>query len=625
MRVALICGQKQDSLQRFREQLGQSQIDLHWIGFPKDDPRVIAAIGKGHHPTVQWSQAPDGSFLILDGEVFSFADRHDHSVQCLPTASPNHAARLLSLFQQTGPEVFEKIDASACVILWDAATSQLTVYRDRYGMVPGYYSQQNGFALWASDMGSLMPFIEDRSINLAAMDFLLKDGFIPAPWTFAQSVSKLRPGHCLTIDTQGQTNERRYWLPTPVSPTPLAGQEVLEELGAHLTQSVARRADPARRLGIMLSGGVDSKLLAATLRLKLDRDFDSFTFHYEDHDGSYNENDEARRAADFLGANHHEVSFGPRQIADQFSDLLRAYGEPFTSGLHTAMLGPVAACGVTDLFNGAGADGWYIGKRNHLGMRARALPSPLRRMANLALPIARLVNPRKAAAAASVLHWAPEAYHNHFHLSLTSLPFRRQLYADPSWLAHAHERRDQLFFEAAEDYRDHNLREKLILLHAQFYLADHVFYWNHCWSRAHNLAARSPYFDADLMDFVFQMPRNNVKKEELRELATTLMPRDMAYTSKFPQSLPIGPWFRGPLKDFLREKLSPKRISNSGLFDNKTLQPLITRHINGAQGSGMALWAILAIIEWQDLVAKDQLAKNFTLASPPVTQSIPAA
>ena len=273
---------------------------LEWLRFPEEAPRIIAAIEPGHNPSVLGARTPDGSFLIIDGEIFDLAGQME--------GPANHAAVLLALYQKQGAEIFERLDASASIVLWDAKIGKVFVYRDRYGMVPSFYAQQSGYTVWSSEMGTLLPFVEDTSVNLGALDFLLKDGFHPCPLDFCKNpYQSLQPAHCLSIGNDGQSRETRYWLPQPKQIRDIKNAEAVENIGTLLTQSLARRASPDARLGVMLSGGVDSKLVAATLRLKLQRELESFTFHYEDYDGIYNENSEAKRAAEFLGTTHHEA------------------------------------------------------------------------------------------------------------------------------------------------------------------------------------------------------------------------------------------------------------------------------------------------------------------------------
>ena len=104
-----------------------------------------------------------------------------------------------------------------------------------------------------------------------------------------------------------------------------------------------------------------------------------------------------------------------------------------------------------------------------------------------------------------------------------------------------------------------------------------------------------------------RLRRRSQNKAEIRQLAATLMPRGLAYAPKVPQTVPIGHWFRGPLKDFLKEQLSSPRIKDSGLFNSTVVQRLLKEHINRENGHEWKLWAILTVLVWQDLVRKRRL------------------
>jgi asparagine synthase (glutamine-hydrolysing) len=142
------------------------------------------------------------------------------------------------------------------------------------------------------------------------------------------------------------------------------------------------------------------------------------------------------------------------------------------------------------------------------------------------------------------------------------------------------------------------------LLGLRFYGADMMQNWNHWASRAQGIALRAPYYDRRLVDLLYRLPMRGKGKPELRRIAAGLMPRDMAYAGKLPQGIPVGHWFRGPLRDFLGDHLSPARLQSSGVFDPAAVGRLLAQHQAGAAEHEWRLWTILAVLTWQRVVQK---------------------
>ncbi|MDQ3837848.1 MAG: asparagine synthase-related protein [Thermoproteota archaeon] len=107
-------------------------------------------------------------------------------------------------------------------------------------------------------------------------------------------------------------------------------------------------------------------------------------------------------------------------------------------------------------------------------------------------------------------------------------------------------------------------------------------------------------FRANALDyFVLELPEHDMNKQEIRRFAARLMPNEMAYTAKLPQSVPLMEWLRGPLVEFLRDTLSAERLKAHGLFDHKAVQRLIDLNTSGRVHLVWGLWAILTVQVWE--------------------------
>jgi asparagine synthase (glutamine-hydrolysing) len=375
---------------------------------------------------------------------------------------------------------------------------------------------------------------------------------------------------------------------------------------------------PDGPIGVLLSSGVDSKLMVAMLVGVLGRDprdVHTFTYRYTNYDGGWNEGGPARDAAAHFGTVHQEIAFAPDVVADNLDRMLRSYGEPFTYGVHSFLLDPVREAGIARVITGAGADGWYR-SRNERKARAIHDASPL---AVMGLRSAAAVAGRIAGAAARLprvnryaegLAWRLDELD---WVARTGIPWRsgpsifprrlrRRVYADPSWADRGAAAAGARFAEATADIAAYRDDVRFPFVHFRFFVAEGAHQWYAACARASGLRFDHPFFDDDVIDLLARLERPEPNKAEFRRLAETLMPREMAQVPKVPQTVPIRQWFRGPLRGFLCDGLARDRLVRHGLFDPDGVGRMIAQHVRGEINHEWRLWGILAATAWRDAV-----------------------
>jgi asparagine synthase (glutamine-hydrolysing) len=581
------------------------------------EPLLAVLVAAGARPPVHCAERPDGSFAVLDGEVHNAAELAAGA----RAAAANPAELALALYLARGEEAFESLDGAWTTAVYDAAQESLLVVRDRWGAAPIFFAEVPDGCLWASHLGALLRAGVPGEMDLNALDFFLGNGFVPSPWTFAKEVRRVPPAHLLRLGS-GPAELRRYWRPTGRPKLRLRPGEATDRFLELFAGSLRRRWSPGQRTGVLLSSGVDSKLIAAGLGKLAGFSPETFTFRYTNYEGEFNEVEEARRAARELGLVHYEIPFGPTDIAEHLEWLVRSYGEPFTYGLHSAMLGGVVGAGVEALLNGAGPDGWYLDRRNVHGLRWALLPGPVRRLGAAAIPFLRRLEASRrplrlwrlyAAAGrgadfAEDVRWCAETGLP-IGFSSVILPerWRTQFYRESGWVEGARRAARDLFRAAAADYPGESRRDRITFVHRHFKNSEGTLYWNHWWGRAHGLAIRFPYFDRELMEFVLRLPRTSSDKGEVRRAAERLLSRELTVTRKIPQTVPVRHWLRGPLLALLRDQLAPARLERGGIFDPRAVATCIEQHLGKKLDHGWKLWAILTVVIWQDLAARGEL------------------
>jgi asparagine synthase (glutamine-hydrolysing) len=343
------------------------------IAHPREAPVVAVAVDASD-PRVQVAQHANGSFAVLYGEVYDWMA--PHARQGGGRDAPGDAAAFLERCLAEGPSVMARVDSAAMLTVWDAARETLLVFRDRVGVPPAFHARAGRALLWASDMQALLRVGFRPTVNLSALDFFLATGYVPAPWTLFEQIRRIPPAHYLA-GTRDAVRIERWWRPAWRPKVVMTSAGIVERYRFYFSQALRRRTRAGGRYGVLLSGGVDSALVAAGLVRLLGLSVDTFTFRYTDYDGPFNEGEPARKIAGHLGVRHREIDFGPQDVVNRLERLVRTYEEPFTSGLNCALLDPVADAGVTVLFTGAGNGQWERRRSHYYAAQLAALPRPL--------------------------------------------------------------------------------------------------------------------------------------------------------------------------------------------------------------------------------------------------------
>lgn len=566
---------------------------------PTEVPLVAIATVEGSNPPVQWAETPDGSFAVLDGEVFGRVD-----LPLVGLEGGRDAASLLALYAAKGPAGISDMNGGAFLVIFDAARRSLLLFRDRFGQVPIFYSERPEGLYWASDMPTLLQIGIPRTLDLNALDFFMAAGYVPAPWTVVEQIRKVPPAQYFRTSAAGVGETGFYWKGTGQPKLALSAEEAAARLGELVERGVRRRNTAAGRLGVLLSGGVDSALLVGCLASRIEAEVEAFTFRYGAYEGPLNEDDPARETAAHFGVPHHVLDYGPADVSENIERMARGYGEPFIWGIHTYNLHRLAEAGISAVFSGAGADSWTIRRRENWVMRLRALPAPARVLAAAPMPLLRMLCPAFGRSMGVFLQCVRTGIPFSALSPVMSETYRRRIYRDPTMLDRGRQAAAELLGKMRQDFAGEDDRDRFLLLRQRLFFSECNLFWNHAWSRANNLAMRHPYNDNDLQDFAMRLPHVTTDKEELRRYAASILPPQKAFAPKVFHRIPLESWFRGPLTGFLREQLSADRLRRHGVFDAVAIGQLIDEHIAGRASHTSQLLAVLTVTVWLDVVLK---------------------
>jgi asparagine synthase (glutamine-hydrolysing) len=554
--------------------------------------------------------------VILNGEIYNYRElRADLEARGHRFRSASDTEVLPHLYEEYGREMVQHLNGMFAFALWDDKRRSLFIARDRFGEKPLYWGVFDGTLLFASEPKVLLvhPLVRP-DLNLDALRQYLSFDYVPAPLSIYQGISKLPAGHTLTLEN-GEVKVDRYWQLSYQThrPAPSVDEasEILREL---LADSVRLRLVSDVPLGVLLSGGIDSSMVAAlAVRAAGSETVKTFSIGFAE--SSFDESQYARRVAKFLGTDHHEERFAASLAANLVADIGAWMDEPMSdpSLVPTYLLSRFTRKHVTVALGGDGGDEIFAGYPMYFGHRmARAylrVPPFVRRglietTVNL-LPVKtkNLSLDYRARRFITASNYDEVARHHVWFGSFTPRDQELLLTDEVKRSSDADIYRDarRIFTECDSD----DLTERAQCLDTHLYLAEGILTKVDRASMAVSLEVRAPYLDARVAEFAASLPsryklHGYTSKYILKRAAKGLVPPFVWRRGKKGFGVPFAEWLKSELRPLARDLLSPARIRRGGLFNEEFVTQLLDEHESGIANHRKLLWTLLSFELWRE-------------------------
>ncbi|WP_165067452.1 asparagine synthase (glutamine-hydrolyzing) [Desulfovibrio sp. ZJ200] len=563
--------------------------------------------------------------VTYNGEIYNFAElRAELQKLGARFRTGSDTEIILEGYRIWGPECLTRFDGMFAFALWDARRRRLFCARDRFGKKPFFYSLQHGRLHFASELTALrrVPELAFSVDQQAVMRYLAYE-YVPTPNTMYSEVQSLPPAHLLLLE-KGQVRLERYWdMPVPDESDPRDERELCEELNRLLSRSVQRRMISDVPLGVFLSGGIDSSIVAGLMARQSATPVKTFSIGFTE--ASYDESRFARLAAKAFGTDHHERVLSAGECADELPGIVSRMDVPMAdaSVAPTWLLSGVAREHVTVALGGDGADELWAGYEHYIAFKTaewyNALPALARR--GIIEPLARhlpasagYINPRLAAA--TFLRGAHAPAWQRVQTMLTAFtPEMQRAILAPEWLAAAAEgadflRPERLFAPTRKQYEHWQpenaaspLARAFHVYVRQFMLDDILVKVDRC-SMLHSLEVRAPFLDKDAAEFAARLPlrcklRGFKRKWLLKKAFADLLPPEILHRNKRGFQIPVAQWLRGRLRPLMEDLLSAEHLRRQGIFHPRAVRALMDAHISGRADLRKPLWTLLVFQLWQ--------------------------
>ena len=502
-------------------------------------------------------------------------------------------------YEEWGPRLWERLRGMFAVAVWDARARRLVLARDRFGIKPLYYRSLGGELTFASELDAL----PHGDVDLDALEAFLAFNCVPSPRSIFADIRKLPPGHALSW-SDGATRLERFAGTGPLETRHGDDEaELVEECRARLRDSVRAHLVSDVPVGVMLSGGVDSGVLAALAAEESSERVRTFSIGFTE--ASFDELAGARAVAQRYDTIHRELTLEP-DAALLLPALAAAFDEPFadSSALPTYLVSKLAAEDVKVALSGEGSDelfgGYYTYVADLLASRFGGAAAAARPLADLLPSSTKKASFDYKAKRFTRAAGLPPLERHHGWKEIFSADARAELTGRRSALDPLAEHRARF-----AETEGHELLTRLQDVDFGLYLVDDLLTKTDRASMAWSLEARVPFMDSVVANFAFSLPakhkvRGLSKKRLLRQAAEPLLPRDVVHGRKRGFSIPASGWLRGELEPFARETLSDSTIRRQGFFRPEAVQRLIDAHVAGREDLSRQLWGLLAFTLWHE-------------------------
>jgi asparagine synthase (glutamine-hydrolysing) len=519
--------------------------------------------------------------------------------------------------------------------VWDRQTSALTLGCDRLGEKPLYYGWQGSGSmavfLFGSELKALRahPAFENK-IDRGALSLQLRNGYIPAPYSIYEGVSKLPPGCLLTVSLlQREPKVSAYWCGLQTAElgvaNPFAGTEeqAVNQLEALLRDAVRQQMMADVPLGAFLSGGVDSSTVVALMQAQSSRPVQTFSIGY--HEDGYNEAEHAKAVATHLGTDHTELYVSAQQAMDVIPRLPSLYDEPFSdsSQIPTFLVSQLAKQHVTVSLSGDAGDELFCGYTRYqmtanLWKNIATAPMPLRRLAAKGLTrIPPRVWNRMAGAARGLLPRSLQLANlgDKLHKGAAVLESKSvgELYLnlvshwhDPASVVIGGYEPPTLLAGQEPTLAGLDDVQRMMVLDMLTYLPADILAKVDRAAMGVSLETRVPFLDHRVVEFAWRLPqsmklRDGQTKWVLRQVLFRHVPRTLIERPKMGFGVPIGDWLRGPLRDWAESLLSEARLREEGFFHPAPVRRKWEEHLSGQRNWQYHLWDVLMFQSWLEV------------------------
>jgi asparagine synthase (glutamine-hydrolysing) len=566
--------------------------------------------------------------IVFNGEIYNYLElkiKISKEKKLKPNfwKSSGDTEVLINLIDLYGiDEALNLIEGMFSFVIWDSLENQIILARDRLGEKPLYFLKDENHLVFSSDIIAIKKFYEEElSIDINSVRELIKYNYIPSPNTIYKKIKKLEAGTYMKINSDLQTlSVKNYWNINNFYKKEYKNidlEKIPDDIEKLLISILKKEIISDVPLGIYLSGGIDSTLLASLLSHRTESKLKSFTIKNED--SNFDESKIAKTTSKMLNLEHHEFQVNKNDLLDLIDQLSDVYTEPFadSSQLPSLLLNCKAKNYIKVAIGGDGGDELFGGYNRYVYMNKyypliNKMPISIRDYITKIILSFNAKTVNSFFKNLSIISIGFIDYKNFgYKLQKSALSLNQKskidlydnlLSSSPNINSFFQNKnfdldRDHINFIKKEDFI-----ESMMLSDIKYYLTDDILCKVDRASMWNGIEVRSPFLHHKLVKYCLEIPTNlkfrkNENKWILRSIIKKYLP-DYKSNLKMGFSSPIDNWLRFEVKDSFEFYLDKKYLQKQGIFDFENILSKWKEHIDGKRNWGKFLWSFLIFQKW---------------------------
>jgi asparagine synthase (glutamine-hydrolysing) len=592
----------------------QSSIGDHLVVLGHRRLSILDPSPAGRQP--MWTPAKQHA-IVFNGEIYNHLElrERNHAVQY---RGHSDTETILHYLAHHGIQSASQFNGIFAFGFLDCQNAKLFLARDPFGVKPIYYRAGHETLMFSSELRPLRKFADDP-IDLGSLGELLRLRYLPAPDTLFQNIRKVRPGHIVEVDLRdARLSFREYAFAAP-SDREAAFQnraEAVEQYTFLLEKAIKRQLLSDQEIGILLSGGVDSALVASFAQKHANHRLKAFTVGFSESDAA-DEIVAARETARIVGLDHHEVRMGFPEFLDLLPRISTIIEEPLatTSVVPMFFLSSLASMHVKVVLSGQGADEAMGGYRRYQiellrsFVPAFAIPS-LRGAAHLL----RVRNDAVLRGLDSIGEADDVRRFEAIYSVFSTERIARLIGHDATRATE----RIRYLFELLGCSSQPRSVQRMMTLDLRMNLVDDLLLYTDKVTMHHSIECRVPLLDLDLVRFVESLPcryRVGIFRGKVlhKQAARRILPASVVERRKKGFLSPTASWFKAmkPIRDILLDRTS--RLSS--YFDLAEVEKILNEHAAGMNRE-RHIFLLLSVHYWMaEYLSQDKRPNRRVLAA----------
>lgn len=587
-----------------------SYYSNYQVAFGQARLSIIDLSEGGHQPMFYKDLA-----IVFNGEIYNYKVIKSELLNLGHSfKSGSDTEVILHAFDEWGKDSVNKLIGMFAFVIFNSKTGIINAFRDRSGSKPFYYYFHEGTFIFGSELKIFHqhPAFK-KEINKSAIELYFKHVYIPAPHTIFKNTYKLESGSWLQFDLNKNKLELgKYWSITEVYSKPILDisyDEAKAELKKILISACNYRMLADVPVGIFLSGGFDSNLVASIVQDSSDVPLNSFTIGFEE---GNNEAPYAKETASYLGMNHTEYYCTQKETIDIINELPYIFDEPFadSSAIPTILVSRLASKQVKVALSSDAGDEVFVGYNRYVSLAQHLntvdkVPIPFRKIAAAGIDGIRALIPENKMFVRHKMGVFSNTLTRNYKEDAINL-IDGIVSSPPSIL-------DKLLLNTNNTYDTISSSLDFATIPDRYNAAlayDYFFYLQNDIltkvdkaAMSTSLEGREPLLDHRIVEFAAQLPLSykfdgTTTKKILKDIVYDYLPKEMMQRPKAGFSIPVNKWLKNELTGLIDEELRYDEMRKQGIFNVDFVEKIITDFRNNKFFYELLIWKIVQFQMW---------------------------